>query len=114
MRRSREQWAQIVEQFEGSGQSQEAFCTQHRLNIWSFRGWLRASPRPSLTEPFDCLRLPVKSRTRTNSVCRADPLVAQDCLIPDAILERSGIALGSRPVPLSGEESRRPDGSRFG
>jgi hypothetical protein len=40
MRRSREQWAQIVEQFEGSGQSQEAFCTQHRLNIWSFRGWL--------------------------------------------------------------------------
>jgi len=40
MRRSREQWAQIVEQFEGGGQSQEAFCTQHRLNIWSFRGWL--------------------------------------------------------------------------
>ena len=40
MRRSREQWAQIVEQFEGSGQSQEAFCSQHRLNIWSLRGWL--------------------------------------------------------------------------
>jgi hypothetical protein len=40
MRRSREQWAQIVEQFEHSGQSQEAFCAEHRLNVWSFRGWL--------------------------------------------------------------------------
>jgi hypothetical protein len=40
MRRSREQWAQIVEQFERSGQSHEAFCAQHRLRVWSFRGWL--------------------------------------------------------------------------
>jgi hypothetical protein len=40
MRRSREQWAQIVEQFESSGESQEAFCTRQRLNLWSFRGWL--------------------------------------------------------------------------
>ncbi len=40
MRRSREQWAHIVEQFESSGESQDAFCTRHRLNLWSFRGWL--------------------------------------------------------------------------
>jgi|SRR5579859_1400787 len=40
MRRSREQWAQIVEQFKGSGESQEEFCARHRLNVWSFRGWL--------------------------------------------------------------------------
>src|SRR5260370_33023551 len=40
MRRSREKWVQIVEQFERSGQSHEAFCTQHRLNVGSFRGWL--------------------------------------------------------------------------
>ena len=40
MRRSREQWAQIVEQFERSGQSHDAFCAQQRLNVGSFRGWL--------------------------------------------------------------------------
>jgi hypothetical protein len=40
MRRSREQWAQIVEEFERSGQSHEAFCVQRRLNVGSFRGWL--------------------------------------------------------------------------
>src|SRR5580693_8055011 len=40
MRQSREQWVQIVEQFERSGQSHEAYCTQHRLNLGSFRGWL--------------------------------------------------------------------------
>jgi hypothetical protein len=39
MRRSREQWAQIVDQFERSGQSHEAFCAQQRLNVGSFRGW---------------------------------------------------------------------------
>jgi hypothetical protein len=40
MRRSREQWVQVVEQFGRSGQSHEAFCTQHRLNVGSFRAWL--------------------------------------------------------------------------
>jgi hypothetical protein len=40
MRRSREQWAQIVEQFGRSGQSQSAFCAQQRLNVGSFRSWL--------------------------------------------------------------------------
>lgn len=43
MRRSRGQWAEIVEQFERSGQSHETFCTQHRLNVGSFRGWLYRS-----------------------------------------------------------------------
>jgi hypothetical protein len=40
MRRSREQWAEVVGQFERSGQSHEAFCAQFRLNVGSFRGWL--------------------------------------------------------------------------
>lgn len=40
MRRSRDQWAEIVVEFEGSGLSHEAFCTQRRLNVGSFRGWL--------------------------------------------------------------------------
>jgi hypothetical protein len=40
MRRSREQWAEIVGKFERSGLSHEAFCAQQRLNVCSFRGWL--------------------------------------------------------------------------
>jgi hypothetical protein len=40
MRRSREQWAEIVGEFEHSGLSHEAFCAQQRLNMGSFRGWL--------------------------------------------------------------------------
>jgi hypothetical protein len=40
MRRSREEWSRIVEAFERSGQSHEAFCAQHGLNVGSFRGWL--------------------------------------------------------------------------
>jgi hypothetical protein len=40
MRRSRDQWAEIVEEFESSGQSHESFCAQQRLNVGSFRGWL--------------------------------------------------------------------------
>jgi hypothetical protein len=40
MRRSRDQWVQIVEEFERSGLSHEAFCAERRLNVGSFRGWL--------------------------------------------------------------------------
>jgi hypothetical protein len=40
MRRSREQWVEIVEQFERSGQSHDAFCAEHRLKVGAFRGWL--------------------------------------------------------------------------
>jgi hypothetical protein len=40
MRRSRDQWAQIVEEFERSGLSHEAFCAEQRLNVGSFRSWL--------------------------------------------------------------------------
>jgi hypothetical protein len=40
MRRSREQWAEIVGEFERGGLSHETFCAQQQLNIGSFRGWL--------------------------------------------------------------------------
>jgi hypothetical protein len=40
MRRSRDQWAEIVEEFERSGLSHAAFCARERLNVGSFRGWL--------------------------------------------------------------------------
>jgi len=37
MRRSREEWSQVVEAFERSGRSHEAFCAQHHINVGSFR-----------------------------------------------------------------------------
>jgi hypothetical protein len=40
MRRSREEWSQVVGAFERSGQSHEAFCAQQHINVGSFRGWL--------------------------------------------------------------------------
>ena len=40
MRRSREEWAKVVEEFERSGLSHAAFCTRGGLNVGSFRGWL--------------------------------------------------------------------------
>lgn len=40
MRRSREQWSEIVEAFGRSGLSHSAFCARERLNVGSFRGWL--------------------------------------------------------------------------
>jgi len=39
MRRSREQWAEIVGEFERGGLSHEAFCAQQRLNIVSGAGF---------------------------------------------------------------------------
>ncbi|HTZ86364.1 MAG TPA: hypothetical protein VMB05_06835 [Solirubrobacteraceae bacterium] len=63
MRRSREQWVEIVEQFERSGQSHDAFCAQQRLNVGSFRVWLyrlrSASPQGKVARSATRL-LPVR------------------------------------------------------
>ena len=63
MRRSREQWSQIVEEYGRSGLSHEAFCGQQRLNIGSFRGWLyrlrNGSPRGKVARSATRL-LPVR------------------------------------------------------
>jgi len=40
MRRSREEWSQVIVAFERSGQSHEAFCAQQHINVGSFRSWL--------------------------------------------------------------------------
>jgi hypothetical protein len=40
MRRSRDQWSEVVGEFERSGPSHDAFCAEQRLNVGSFRGWL--------------------------------------------------------------------------
>ena len=55
MRWSREKRIQIVEQFERSGQSREAFWSQHRPDVGSFRGGFSLRGGPEL--------LPVRAAT---------------------------------------------------
>lgn len=38
-RRSREQWQQVIEQFQSSGQSGVAFCKAHHISYASFCQW---------------------------------------------------------------------------
>jgi hypothetical protein len=40
MRRSREEWADLVSEFETSGETQEQFCIARGLVVGSLRGWL--------------------------------------------------------------------------
>ena len=41
IRRSREQWRELLERFAHSGQSREDFCRQHGLTLSSFAHWRR-------------------------------------------------------------------------
>ena len=85
MRRSREERIQIVEQFERSGQSHEAFCSQHRLNVGSFRGWLyRLRGGPQL--------LPVRVATA-------------GAVDDETVIE---LAVGDAMMPASNARSRSP------
>lgn len=43
-RLSADAWSSMVERFEGSGLSEEAFCQQERVSLASLRRW-RAKPR---------------------------------------------------------------------
>ena len=43
-RLSTDAWSAMVERFEGSGLSEEAFCQQERVSLASLRRW-RAKPR---------------------------------------------------------------------
>jgi hypothetical protein len=87
MRRSREQWVQIVEQFERSGHSHEAFCAQHRLNVGSFRGWLYlswllpSSAARSLRMPRGT-RLADGPRIRSIAQCSACPALSLPRRLP--------------------------------
>jgi hypothetical protein len=89
MRRSREQWIQIVEQFERSGQSQRAFCTQQRLNVGSFRGWLyrlRSGSRQGKVARSATRLLPV----RVAPTGAADEETVIELVVGDAILRVRG------------------------
>jgi hypothetical protein len=41
VRRSREQWRELLERFEHSGQSREQFCREQGLTLSSFAHWRR-------------------------------------------------------------------------
>ena len=40
-RRSRDQWRELLQRFEHSGQSREDFCREHGLTLSSFAHWRR-------------------------------------------------------------------------
>jgi hypothetical protein len=89
VRRSREQWAQIIEQFERSGQSQEAFCLQQRLNVGSFRSWLyrlRSGSGPGKVARSATRLLPV----RVAPVGAADEETVIELAVGDAVLRIRG------------------------
>jgi hypothetical protein len=90
VRRSREQWAQIVEQFERSGQSHEAFCAQQRVNVGSFRGWLYRlrsdSGRGKVARSATRL-LPV----RVGAVGGAEEETVLEVVVGDAVLRVRGM-----------------------
>lgn len=50
VRRSREEWEQIFEQFRSSGQSGAAFCRKHKLPKSSFEKWKKKVGRPRVVK----------------------------------------------------------------
>ncbi len=58
IRRSREQWRELLERFGRSGQSREQFCRERSLTLSSFDRWRRplgqtVAPRPVIaSEPL--------------------------------------------------------------
>lgn len=61
-RLSAEAWSAMVEKFEASGQSEEAFCQQERVSLASLRRW-RTKTRPE----------PVRKRSRTRVATHVEP-----------------------------------------
>jgi hypothetical protein len=46
VRRSREEWEQIIERYRSTGLSGDAFCRKHKLPKSSFEKWKRKIGRP--------------------------------------------------------------------
>jgi hypothetical protein len=46
VRRSREQWRELLAQFEQSGQTRERFCAEQGLSVGSFMQWQRKLGEP--------------------------------------------------------------------
>lgn len=53
IRRSREEWQQLIEEQKGSGQTQAAFCAAHGVSVGSLQNWKRRLAAPDATpEPW--------------------------------------------------------------
>jgi hypothetical protein len=46
IRREPDEWRDIIRRFEQSGQTQEQFCTQHRLGLSTFNRWRQRLRHP--------------------------------------------------------------------
>jgi hypothetical protein len=111
MRRRRDEWTQVVEEFERSGLSHEAFCAQQRLNVGSFRGWLyrlyNESARGKVARANAAVVRPLASHAAM--ACAASSFVPRpDCAIA---LQRAFQALGR---VRSGGQIAGPPESRSG
>ena len=58
-RRSREQWQQLIDEQQGSGQSQAAFCQARGIALSSFGYWKRRLAHPEAASSSDWLELPL-------------------------------------------------------
>ena len=68
-KRTREEIRHLIEQWEQSGQSKRAFCTEHKLNYMTFVGWSNNNKRKKVkTEapkiPADFVPLKIKNDTQ--------------------------------------------------
>ena len=50
-RRTPAQWAELVQSYEASGQSQRAFCAEHGIGQSSLRYWMRRLEKQSAEAP---------------------------------------------------------------
>ena len=50
VRRSREQWRELLARFEQSGQTRERFCAEQGLSVGSFTQWRRKLREPVVAE----------------------------------------------------------------
>jgi len=79
MRRSRDEWAELVEEHESSGETQEEFCAARGLVVGSFRGWLyrlRRERRGGKVARSATRLVPVRVRVQSGAPARrVDDLV---------------------------------------
>jgi hypothetical protein len=93
MQRSREQWAEIVEQFEHSGETHEAFCARLHLPVWSFRSWLYRLRRESSRGKV------ARSATRLLPVRLGSPDVSHDEAVVELVVGDAIIRLHGKVAP---------------
>ena len=71
MRRSREEWSELVSRFEESGQTREAFCAETGISVSTLRRWssrFRERPRPAVSRAPVFVELPAEEKRVEASV----------------------------------------------